>query len=841
MAEFDVADLLPEFEGEVEITEDGGALIGEVEIEEEESGLREHDDNLVSMVNEEDLAELASKLHSDFDSDVGARDEWMSIYSDGMASMVGKDIDDEDSDDRSSRRLTDVNHPLISEAATQFQARAIVELFPSQGPVGTTVVGKSSIVLQEQALRVGTYMNYQLTEEMPEYFPDLDQMLFHLPLVGHTFKKSWFDVNLNRVTSRFVRAEDFVCDPDATDLDTAQRYSHVLRIQRTDYDTYVENDFYLPTESTGRSLPDREEKELEGTESSSVSDTDTAIDLIEAHVYLNIEDDRTKPYVVTYNAENDEIVAIRRNWDIDDKNFKKQVWFTSYKFLPGLGFWGFGLYHVIGGLGKAATGALRALLDAATYANMQGGFKLRGRVKGGDIEIKPGEFVDIDAAVDDVTKAIMPLPFKEPSQTMMQLLQFVVETGKRFANTADMNIADANQNTPVGTTMALLEENTRVFSAIHKRLHNSQKNEFRVIAKLNGIYLPAHYPFSMGGEENYVLSKDFDKRVDVIPVSDPSTFSSTQRIAQAQAMMQLAQTAPHLHNEYNAYRRMYEALRIPNFEEVLRDPTDVPRMDAVAENVALMHGQPLQTFEDQDHMAHMAVLDDWFKRLDPQVQPMYAGPYAAHRAEHTALYYRAQIQAQLGAPMPALMNFRDPSADAPEIDSETDAKISQAAATVVNSGQQGPLGPPMQPPAEQGGAAAAANDPLAAAKMLAEAEAMSIQAKTQATIQANQAKAQSDMQLQKAKMQLDMQMKMIEMQAKSQEALMREKGKAETDQAKLNADIKAMWMKAQADIKIAREKSQAEIQLELHAHNALEHRNERQLEFSLIDGGRSDG
>jgi hypothetical protein len=844
----------------MEEEEDGSILIGEATDEVEEPQLREFDDNIAPTLDPDTLAEIASKIREEFDDDQQGRAEWLSVYEEGLSSITGEDLT-ADASGRADRNLTEVTHPLIAEASTQFQARAIGELFPAQGPVGSNVIGETTEELQEQAHRTAAFMNYQVMEEMEEYFPDMDQMLFHLPQVGHTFKKSWFDPTLKRITSRFVRAEDFVVEAGAIDLYTAGRYSQVLRVPRNDYDDYVAENYYLPIPSDSPAIDPTTDQDIEGVNPGILTDS-SQVELIECHKYLTIEEDDRRPYVVTMAQATDTIVSIRRNWEEGSNSYKKQVWFTSYKFLPGVGFYGFGLYHVIGGLGKAATGALRSLLDAAAFANMQGGFKLKGRLRGGEIEISPGEFADIDSAVDDINKAIMPLPFKEPSQTMMQLLTFVVETGKRFANTADMNISDANQNTPVGTTVALLEENSRVFSAIHKRLHYSQKQEFKIIAKLNSIYLPSRYPFKVKGGDQYVLRDDFDDRIDIVPVSDPATFSSTQRIAQAQAMLQMAQSAPQYHNLHAALKRMYEAIRVPNYEQVLIDPAATQRLDAVAENVNLMHNRPIKAFEDQDHTAHMKVLDDWFNRLPQQAQQLYMQSYASHRAEHMALYYRAQIQAQMAAEMPPLPDFHDQGSQAPKVDAELDRKISQAAAVIVNSQPQQPIGPEMQGGA--GGAAEAAQDPLAAAKMLAEAEAMSIQAKTQADIQAKQAKAQSDMQIAQMKAQfemqqkqqeaqLDMQIEQIKIQAKAEEARMNAAFSAETDQAKAKAEVELMWQKAQAEIQIAREKAEAQLQqksLELQAKMQLEARKmdfeeekaDAQLTMELIQGGKpTDG
>ena len=792
----------------------------------DEPGLREWDDNLASTLPPTKLTSIAEKMISDYDTDVKVRDEWLAVYKEGLKSLSPSPTPP-DAPQRSNRKLSTATHPLIAEAATQFQARAIGELFPPSGPVGTQILGDATEDTQKQSRRISTYMNYQLTEEMEEYFPDQDQMLFHLPLVGQTYKKPFFDVNLGRITSRFIKAEDFVMEGNSNSLRAASRYHHRITLPRYDYDKYVENDFYLPLD-TNVNLPPTQSttQEIDGVDPQPSLNDDNDLELIETHCYLDIESNASelpRPFVVTTHKDTRQIVAIRRNWDEGDTKFKKNIWFVEYKFLPGLGAYGFGLYHIIGSLGKAATGSLRALLDAAAFSNMQGGFKLRGRVKGGETEIGPGEFVDIDAAVDDVKKAIMPLPFKEPSQTMMQLLQYIVETGKKFANTVETNLSDANQNTPVGTTMALLEENSRVFSAVHKRLHNSQRQEFKLIAKLNGIYLPEQYPYRADSNpEDIILRKDFDSRIDVIPVSDPATFSSTQRISQAQAMLQMSKEAPHLHNQFKAYKRMYEALRIPNYDEVLIDPSNAVRQDAVAENVAIMHNRPIKVYEDQDHMAHISVLDGWFSQVPPDMQQLFLPAFTSHRAEHMALYYRAQVQAQLGAPLPPVMQKEEEQVDLP---AELDAQISQAAAQVVMQNPQQPIGPP--PPQPQQNAQQAAQDPMAAAQMMAQAAAMEIQVKAEANAKATMMKAQQDMEIKQANAQLDMKIDMIREKYKNEERLIKAESNERQDDKKLEAELERMEIKANAEIQIAREKAQAQLSAEQDKHN------QKQFELAL--------
>jgi len=795
----------------IEEMPDGSFLIGTPEPDTlEQPDLREWDANLVDILEPEEQSRLSSSILGDVSDDITAREEWLKVYTNGLETLKPDERQhDQQGGARESRRLTNVVHPMIAEAATQFQAKAINELFPPRGPVGTTILGDPTEETQQQADRVATYMNYQLTEEMTEYFPDLDQMLFHLPLVGQTYKKSWFDINLRRITSRFVQAEDFVIDAGATDLESASRYTHVLRIPRHEYNQYVANGFYAPISGHDESLEETTVQDIDGVDAI-YGDNDAPVELMEVHTFSDVlnedEDEPEKPVVVTIHKESEKIVALRRNWDEGDDRFSKNVWFVSYKFLPGLGPYGYGLYHVIGGLGKAATGALRSLLDAAAFANMQGGFKLRGRVKGGDMEIAPGEFTDIDAAVDDVKKAIMPLPFNEPSQTMMALLQFLVQTGKQFANTVETNLADANQNTPVGTTMALLEENSRVFSAVHKRLHNSQRKEFKLIAKLNGIYLPERYPYRIKTQE-VILRADFDERIDVIPVSDPNTFSSTQRIAQAQAMMQMATQFPQYHDQYKALRRMYEAIRMPNYDEILKDPDSGDRRDAVTENSFMMLGRPIRAYEDQDHMAHITVLDDWFKRVPPEQQQQFFMRYVSHRAEHQAYYYRTMLQAQMAASMPPLGREDD---DIPPTPVELDTEISQAAATIVNQNPQPMIGPPPPPAGEQQNQP----DPMQQAQMAIQIEAMSTKAKGEADIQVKHQKAQMDMQIKLAQTQMDMEIERIRAQARIDENKLRDENQHELDEKELDAQIEQLIFKTEADIQLAREKAEATMEVE---------------------------
>jgi len=775
---------------EVEETKDGDVLIGTPEEEQEVNS--DFYSNLAPDIDERELVKQASELLDYYNIDREARSNWEERYKEGLKTLDPDGGLQDDDSERAARGLSQVVHPMIAEAATQFQSRAIAELFPAGGPVKTVTIGEADDKLREQAIRVQDYMNYQVLEEMPEYFPDLDQMLFHLPLIGQTFKKVWYDPSMDRITSRFVKAEDFVVAPESTDLLTSPRYTHVIQMPRNEYNKYVQAGYYLPSDSYvgGSSEMDETTYDIEGISPEASEGVDQQMTLLEMHTNIqfdgidgaDIEDENSValPYVVTIDYDSQTIVSIRRNWDESDENKAKRNWFVEYKFLPGLGFYGFGLYHLIGGLGRAATGSLRALLDSAAFSNMQGGFKLKGRVPGGELEINPGEFVDLDAAVDDVNKAILPLPFKEPSQTLFNLLGFIVQAGQRYASVADLNVGDANPNAPVGTTIAMLEQGSKIFSAIHKRLHYAQGKEFKMIAKLNSETLNDAIDFAVSGASKMIYAADFDGRIDIIPVSDPSIFSSTQRIAQAQAILQLAQSAPQLHDVYEAYKRMYEAIRVPNIDEILKKPEEAPKLDPVDENVTVMLGKPIKAFADQNHEAHIAVhmqfLSDPSLAGNKLAQKSIGPVLIAHIAEHMALLYRVRMQKAMGVQLPPLPDLRDPKFKFADVSPEIDNQIAERAAQIAQSA------PKMKPIAgidKLGG-----GDPINYAQQLAKIEAEAVKARTQAEIQADQAKAKSDIQINQAKAQVDIQKSM----------------------QKLKADLEGKMAKLQAELQIARQK-----------------------------------
>ena len=778
-------------------------LIGDPMLDVVEEEPTEFDANLAMVIDQSDLDKKASSLVSDYNNDKEARKDWEERYKKGLETLDPEGGLEESDEERASRGLSTVVHPMISEAATQFNARAIAELYPSGGPVKTVIVGEPNDETEEQARRVKQFMNYQIQEQMPEYFPDLDQMLFQLPLVGQAFKKVWWDANKDRQCAKFVKAEDFVVAPESTDLYTSPRYTHVIRMPKNDYNMYVESGWYLPIEYSGdgSSYMDAVNEDVEGISSGT---QDNIVTLLEMHVYeafvgidgVENEDDENMvrlPYVITIDQDSEKIVSVRRNYYEGDEKKKKRDWFVSYKFLPGVGFYGFGLYHMIGGLGKAATGSLRALLDSAAFANMQGGFKLKGRVTGGEIDVNPGEFVDLDATVDDVNKAVMPLPFKEPSGTLFNLLGLIVQAGQRFASTADLNVGDVNPNAPVGSTVALIEQGSKSFSAIHKRLHYSQGQEFKMLARLNAEYLPESFSFAVAGAAEKIYAADFNERIDIIPVSDPNIFSTAQRIAQAQAILEMARSAPQLHDLYEAYKRMYEAIRIPNIPEVLKEPAEAARLDPIDENMSIMFGKPIKAFPEQNHDAHIAVHTQFLSDPSLAGNPAARGlqpVLIAHIAEHIALLYRQRMEAGIGMPLPNLPNIRDPKFKFEDIDPEMDMLISQRAAQVV---QQAPQMAPIQ-------GLAGANqrqNPLQYAQQLAQLEAQALQQRTQSEIAADQARAKSDIQIDQAKAQQDLQVQ----------------------QAKVQAELQAKVLKLEADLALEREKNQAKLDMEMMKRN----------------------
>ncbi len=661
-------DVPMEFPNGAEIVEDadGGAEIFALP----EDGMVENpipedipfDANLAEVLDEATLGELSSELRSSYKEDLESRDEWEETYVKGLDLLGLK------SEERTTpfEGASGITHPMISESVTQFQAQAYKELLPSGGPVRTSVLGLQSPEREQQAVRVKDFMNYQITEVMEEYDPDMDQMLFYLPLSGSTFKKVYFDQAKQRAVASFIPAQDLVVPYSASDLTTATRVTHVLRMDENDVRKMQVAGVYSDVDLRGSSdeETDAVRKKVNELEGLSKNYSDDVLNILEMHVDLDLEgfedvDPMTGeptgirlPYVVTLDEASGKVLSVRRNYDMTDPLKRKRQFFVHYKFMPGLGFYGFGLIHMIGGLGRAATSLLRQLIDAGTLSNLPAGFKARGvRVRNSDEPLQPGEFRDIDAPGGSIRDAIVPLPYKEPSATLSQLLGGLVNDGRRFVSLADQQITDMSPEAPVGTTVAMLERGMKVMSAIHKRLHYAQRTEFRLLARIFAENLPPQYPYEVAGAGQEVKMQDFDARIDVLPVSDPNIFSMAQRIALAQQQLQLAQSNPEMHNLHAAYRRMYQALEVQNIDEVLPPPPPPPPppqpQDPATENGALISGQPVQAFPQQDHEAHLAAHLALLELPMVQQAPPVFGALLSHLFQHINLEARDTVNKEL--------------------------------------------------------------------------------------------------------------------------------------------------------------------------------------------------
>ncbi len=577
----DLIDLEVEDGEEVQIEEPMQMGEGDIAVELSEEGVQidffpdeeiidttPFDANLAEYVDEGELGRIAYELITDYEEDKGSRHDWEDAYVKGL-DLLGFKYEDRD---RPFPGASGVTHPMLAESVTQFQAQAFKELLPSKGPVKTRVMGLETPETQDQARRVEEFMNYQITTVMEEYTPEMDQLLFYLPLAGTAFKKVYYDPSKQRAVSTFVPVEDLVVPYTASDLETCERVTHVVKMTYNDVRTQQLAGFYRdialqPAETNIGSETTDKEDELEGL---SANTNDMMYELLECHVSMDIPgfedpDGYHLPYIITIDRASNAVLSIRRNYRQDDPLRTKIQYFVHYKFLPGLGFYGFGLIHMIGGLSRTATGALRQLIDAGTLANLPAGFKARGlRIRDDETPLEPGEFRDVDAPGGALRDSLIPLPYKEPSGTLLQLLGFCVEAGQRFASITNLQIGEGNQELPVGTTMALLEQGTRVMSAVHKRLHYAQKTEFRILTRLFAESLPPVYPYQVVGGDQQIKQADFDNRVDVIPVSDPNFFSMSQRITLAQQELQLVQSNPQIHNIKESYRRMYQALIRPH-------------------------------------------------------------------------------------------------------------------------------------------------------------------------------------------------------------------------------------------------------------------------------------
>jgi hypothetical protein len=660
---------------DTEITqmEDGGVEINFDPAAFNQEQTPDHFANLAELLPEEALMPLGSELFQNYEEYRSSRQDWETSYTDGL-DLLGFKYEKRTEPFRGASGAT---HPVLAEAVTQFQALAYKELLPADGPVRTQVVGLNDRQKEDQANRVKDFMNYQIMDIMKEYEPEFDQMLFYLPLAGSTFKKVYYDSLLERAVSKFVPADDLIVPYSATSLDDADAVMHVIKITENDLRKQQVNGFYRDIELSPSmdSVDDqlkRKERELEGIRKEKNNDIFT---LIECHVNLDLEgfEDRDPngemtgiklPYIVTIEEGSREILSIRRNFNIGDPKKQKIQYFVHFKFLPGLGFYGFGLIHMIGGLSRTATSALRQLLDAGTLSNLPSGFKQRGiRVRDDAQPIQPGEFRDVDAPGGNLRDAFMPLPFKEPSQTLLQLMGVVVQAGQRFASIADIQIGDGNQQAAVGTTVALLERGSRTMSAIHKRLYASMKQEFKLLSRIFGLYLPPEYPYDVVGGQRTIKQTDFDDRVDIVPVADPNIFSQTQRISLAQTQLQLAQSNPQIHNLYEAYRKMYEALGVRDIDKILNVPEPPMPKDPALEHIDSLSGKPFQAFRGQDHRAHITSHLNFMSTNMARNNPVIMGALEKNIFEHISLMALEQVEIEYTSQLQQLQQLsQDPMA-----------------------------------------------------------------------------------------------------------------------------------------------------------------------------------
>jgi hypothetical protein len=643
--------------GPVEVTpeEDGGATIdfepGAINI----PGTENHFDNLADILPDDILEPIGNDMVQNFMDYKASRKDWEQSYTSGL-DLLGFKYENRTEPFQGASGAT---HPVLAEAVTQFQAQAYKELLPSDGPVRTQIVGVVSPPVEQQSTRVKDFMNYLIMDQMKEYEEEFDSMLFHLPLSGSTFKKVYYDVPMGRVVSKFIPADELVVPYTATSLDDAESVIHVVKMSENELRKQQVNGFYrdidlAPPGNVEQNDVEKKEKELDGTKK--VGKQDTMYTLLECHVNLDLEGFEEVgqdgeptgvklPYIVTVEEGSRLVLSIRRNYAPDDLKKNKIQYFVHFKFLPGLGFYGFGLIHMIGGLSRTATAALRQLLDAGTLSNLPAGFKQRGvRVRDEAAPIQPGEFKDVDAPGGNLRDAFFPLPYKEPSQTLLNLLGIVVNAGQRFAAIADMQVGDGNQGAAVGTTIALLERGSRVMSAIHKRCYAAMKDEFRLLAKAVAQYLPPEYPYDVVGGQRNIKQADFDNRIDVVPVADPNIFSMSQRITLAQTQLQLATSNPQIHNLYQVYRNMYEAIGVKNVDTVLPPPAPNAPMDPSMEHINALTGKPFQAFPGQDHQAHITAHLNFMSTNIVRNNPAVMAAIQKNILEHISIMAQEQVE-----------------------------------------------------------------------------------------------------------------------------------------------------------------------------------------------------
>jgi len=636
----------------------------------------EHFANLAELLPEEVLGPIGHELYTHYTDYKAGRKDWEHAYTNGL-DLLGFKYEEKSEPFKGASGAT---HPVLAEAVTQFQALAYKELLPSQGPIRTQIIGLPTPDKEQQALRVKEFMNYQIMSEMKEYESEFDQMLFYLPLSGSTFKKVYYDDIMQRTVSKFVPADDLIVPYSATSLDDAESIIHVIKMSENELRKQQVGGFYRDIELTpgqeNETESEKKERELDGM---SKTKNQNMFTLLECHVDLDIEgfeDVNSQgeptgiklPYIVTIEEGSREVLSIRRNYEVGDATRTKIQYFVHFKFLPGLGFYGFGLIHMIGGLSRTATSALRSLLDAGTFSNQPSGFKMRGiKLRDEAAPLQPGEFRDVDAPGGNLRDAFMPLPFKEPSQTLLQLMGVVVGAGQRFASIADLQVGDGNQNAAVGTTVAMLERGSRTMSAIHKRLYASMKREFSLMARVFKLYLPPVYPYDVVGGQRQIKQSDFDDRIDILPVADPNIFSQTQRISLAQTEMQLAASNPAIHNQYEVYRNMYEALGVKDIDLILKRPEKPVPKDPALEHIDALAGKPFQAFPGQDHQAHITAHLNFMETNMVKNSPVVGAAIQKNILEHISLMAQEQIEIEFREELPQLAQMQQMAMQNPQV------------------------------------------------------------------------------------------------------------------------------------------------------------------------------
>ena len=677
---------------EEEIEQPDGLPV-DVEIEGEEEAVEERpqDDfnaNLAEDMDETTLKEMGSDLVEEYKKDRTSRKEWEDAYIKGLDLLGTRNQEVS----RPFKGASGVTHPLLAESVTQFQAQAYKELVPSDGPVRTQVIGLQTPATEQQAERVKDYMNYLLMEEMEDYTTDMDQMLFYLPLSGSTFKKIYFDALQDRPVSKFIPAEDLVVPYYASDLKDCERITHVVKMTSNEVTKKMAAGFYRDIDLIDSTTePDSIQKKLNELEGVKGSGSDYLNTILEMHVDLNLDefedfDDKAKkikiPYIVTIDEGSGEVLSIYRNYKPNDITYSRTEYFVHYKFLPGLGFYGFGLTHMIGGLSQAATQALRQLIDAGTLKNLPAGFKSRGiRVRDDDQPIQPGEFRDVDAPGGNIRDQFFNLPFTEPSPTLYNLMGFVVQAGQKFAAITDSSVGNDTQNRAVGTTMALMERGSRVMSGVHKRCYYAMRLEFKILARICGESLPPEYPYDVYGGPRNIKQSDFDRRVDILPVADPNIMSMAQRVTLAQAQLQIAQSNPQMHNLHEAYRRVYEALGTKTIDQILKPPPKQPEpLDPAKENARSLQMKLLTAFEFQDHDAHIAAHMAFMASRMVQINPQVYALLQSHISDHISFKAKAQVkQMIMENPEMAQMAQQDPQ----QFEIMFEAEVAKVAAQIT--------------------------------------------------------------------------------------------------------------------------------------------------------------